>query len=120
MELIAALAIAVGSWFSVPGGSWQPNDQQVEEARSQIMPYVSSQASMSRQRLNTWSEYSFQYQGRQWRGKQVIYVNAFCSEPPPTVATQMVQVFDGGACYFNAYWDPIEKIYLHILFNGQA
>jgi hypothetical protein len=32
----------------------------------------------------------------------------------------MVAVLDGGPCYFQAYWDPANKIFLSVLFNGQA
>ena len=120
MEYLAALAIAIGSWLSVPGGSWQPSDLQLDEARSQLMPYVSRQASLSGETLPNWSEYTFQYQGQELRGKPVIYVNAFCSEPPPTATGEMVFVLDGGTCYFDAYWDPVEKIYLNVLFHGKA
>lgn len=63
MEYLAALTIAIGSWLSVPG-SWQPSDLQLDEARSQLMPYVSRQASLSGETLPNWSEYIFQFQGR--------------------------------------------------------
>ena len=53
-------------------------------------------------------------------GKKVIFVNAFCSAPPDLVVTEVVEAYDGGACYFRAYWDPAEKIYLSVFFNGHA
>jgi len=32
----------------------------------------------------------------------------------------MVVVFDGGPCYLQAYWDPIDKVYISVVFNGDA
>jgi hypothetical protein len=120
MEYLAALTIAIGSWLGVPGGSWQPNAQDVAEARSQLDPYVARQAHSAREVLPAWDSYTFQYQGQELHGKRVILVNAFCSAPPPYAATQLVVVFDGGPCYFRAYWDPIDKIYIDVRFNGHA
>jgi len=120
MEYLVAFAIAVGSWLAVPGGSWAPTDREVAEARSQLEPYVSRQASSGNEQLPDWNSYTFQYQGQELRGKRVILVNAFCSAPPPSAATEMVLVFDGGACYFTAHWDPLEKIFIDVRFNGHA
>jgi len=120
MEYLAALAIAIGSWLPVPGGSWQPTTSDIAEAKSQIEPYVSREASLAKKTLPNWSSYTFQYQGRELHGRQVVLVNAFCSAPTPHAATQMVMVFDGGPCYFQAHWDPINKIYISVVFNGDA
>ncbi|WP_371184299.1 hypothetical protein [Xanthomonas sacchari] len=120
MNSIVALAIAIGSWFSLPGGSWTPNTEDVAAARQQLEPYVTRQASIGKMRLPDWSSYTFQYQGQTFRGDKVILINAFCRTPPATAATDMVVVFDGGPCYFRARWDPAEKIFLDVVFNGQA
>lgn len=120
MEYLAALAIAVGSWLAVPGGSWQPNAQEVAEARSQLAPYVARQASQAGEILPSWDRYTFQYQGQELHGKKVVLVNAFCSAPPPDAHAQWVVVLDGGPCYFRAYWDPVDKSYISVVFNGHA
>ena len=115
-----AFAIAIGSWLGVPGGSWAPTDLEVAEARSQLEPYVSRQASLAKEHLPDWNSYTFQFQGREVRGRRVILVNAFCGDPPPNAATEMVLALDGGACYFTAHWDPLEKIFIDVRFNGSA
>lgn len=120
MNYVIALAVAVGSWLSIPGGSWTPSAEHVESARQQLEPYVTRQASIAKMRLPDWSNYTFQYQGQTLRGNKVILINAFCSAPPATAATDMVVVFDGGPCYFTAHWDPAEKIFLDVVFNGHA
>ena len=120
MEYLAALVVALGSWLAVPGGTWQPTDLEVVEARLQLEPYVVRQASLAKETLPNWDSYTFQYQGQEIHGKRVILVNAFCEAPPPYAATQLVVVLDGGPCYFNAYWDPLDKIYIGVAFNGDA
>jgi hypothetical protein len=120
MEYFVALAIAIGSWLPVPGGSWQPTALDMVEAESQIESYVAREASLAKRTLPNWSSYTFQYQGQEFHGKPVVLVNAFCSAPPPNAATQMLMVFDGGPCYFQARWDPISKTYISVVFNGDA
>jgi len=120
MEYLAALAIAIGSWLAVPGGSWRPSDPVIAEAKSQIEPYVSREASQAHRSLPDWGSYTFQYQGRELHGRQVVLVNAFCDAPPQYATAQMVVVFDGGPCYLQAYWDPIDKVYISVVFNGDA
>ncbi|MBU8976388.1 hypothetical protein JI752_009585 [Lysobacter sp. MMG2] len=120
MEHLAALAIAIGSWLTLSGGSWRPSAQDVAEARAQLEPYVARQARLEGEALPPWNTYRFQYRGQELNGKKVIFVNAFCSAPPDLVVTEVVEAYDGGPCYFRAYWDPAEKIYLSVLFNGHA
>lgn len=120
MEYFAALAIAIGSWLAVPGGSWEPSALDVAAAKSQLEPYVSREAREDKRNLPNWDSYTFQYQGRELRGRRVVLVNAFCSPPPPYATSQMVMVFDGGPCYFQAYWDPNDQIYISVVFNGGA
>lgn len=120
MDYLAAFAIAVGSWLAVPGGAWQPTRDEVAEARYQLEPYVWQQASQQGERLPDWGRYTFQYQGQERDGRKILLVNAFCSEPPASAATEMVFVFDGGPCYFTADWDPVGKRFIGIRFNGIA
>ncbi len=120
MQHLVALAIAVAGWLAVPGGAWQPDALTIEEASAQLEPYVARQAAQSKEVLPSWDRYTFQYQGQELRGRKVVLVNAFCSAPPPFVSTRLVIVFDGGPCYFQAYWDPADKIYISVVFNGRA
>ena len=93
---------------------------EVAEARSQLESYVARKAWLAREALPSWDSYTFQYQGQELHGKKVILVNAFCSAPPPDATAQLVRAFDGGPCFFQAYWDPIDKIYVGVAFNGHA
>lgn len=117
---IEAAGIAAGSWRSVPGGTWVPAMPEVEAARSQIESYIRRQARLERVRLPPWERYAFQYQGRTLRGLDVLYVNAYCDAPTAPADGEMVIVFDGGPCHFQAVWDPTEKVFVSATFNGQA
>ena len=119
---LAAIAIAVGSWLHVPGGTWQPSTSVVAEARSHLATYAKQQASSKGLALRTWSSYTFQYQGHTLpkSGRRVVYVNAFCTPPPSYAAQEFVRITDGGACYFEAYYDPASKRFIGIAFHGLA
>ena len=120
MQAIFAIAIAVGSWIHVLGDAWQPNQAALSDARVKLQSYAVAQAKLRHDELSPWSTYTFQYQGRDLDGRKVIYVNAFCSDPPEYTAREMVLVLDGGACYFQAYYDIQTKSFVSIGFNGLA
>jgi len=116
----AATTIAVGSWLHVPGGTWNPSAQVVAQAASRLHTYALQQASAEGITVRPWSGYTFQYQGRKLRGRQVLYINAFCSSPPPDAKREFVVVADGGTCYFRATYDPATGQFAGMLFNGVA
>ena len=104
----------------MPDGSWQPDATKIDEAKAALRPYVTQQASLAGKTLPKWDSYTFQFQGQEIGGKKVIFVNAFCGRVPSHATTRIVMVFDGGPCYFRAYWDPTDKIYTDVIFNGYA
>ena len=118
MLSVSALAIMVGSWIFVPGGDWQPSENEIADAKAKLRPYAIAQAKHRNDKLPPWERYTFQYQGLVQDGRKVIYVNAFCSEPPDFSAEQMVVVFDGGVCFFQAYYDTATKSFIRLTFNG--
>ena len=118
--LVAVVAVAVGSWVAVPGGSWSPAPEQLSEIRSSLEPFVKQQAAEQHRQLPNWSRYSFQYQGQLDDGQRVIFVNAFCISPPEYAQRQFVFVFDGGPCFFQVKYDPNKKRFFQLMFNGEA
>src|SRR5471030_501047 len=97
--IIAASAIAVGSWISVPGGAWSPGAEAVAKLQGSVRPFVVEQAGLAKYKLPAWSSYTFQYQGQLHGSTKVIFVNAFCERPPANAQKQFIVVFDGGPCY---------------------
>jgi hypothetical protein len=119
-SLAALVAISVGSWIVVPGGSWSPSPEQIAEVRGQIGLFVKQHAAERRLQLPAWASYSFQYQGQSEGGRQIIFVNAFCIAPTEYAQSQFVLVFDGGPCFFQLKYDPRKKRFFQLTFNGVA
>jgi len=120
MSYFIAFLLALCSWIHVPGGDWQPTAEQAGEARQLLRPYVEEQAVSWKEELAPWERYTVQYQGQLREGKKVIFINAMCDEPPSRATKELVFTFDGGACYFRAYWDPDSKEFTNFSFNGYA
>ena len=118
MTYFIALCIALATWIQVPGGEWEPTREQVHELKQLVKPYVEEQAIAWREELPAWERYTFQYQAQLLDGKEVIFINALCSEPPSQVARELVYTFDGGPCYFRMHWDPAGKTFTGFSFNG--
>jgi hypothetical protein len=118
--LSAIVAIAVGSWVSMSGGSWSPAPEQLSVIQSSLEPFVKQQAAEQHRQLPNWSNYSFQYQGQLDGGQRVVFINAFCIAPPEYTQRQFVLVFDGGSCFFQVKYDPNKKRFFQLMFNGEA
>jgi len=114
------IAIAIGSWLPLSGGTWSPDASMAAEAASELHAYVEQQASAKGLTLQQWPSYSFQYQGHELAGRRVLYINAFCGQPPAYAKKRLVRVLDGGTCYFSTYYDPVNKQFIGIVFNGDA
>lgn len=120
LPLLASVAIVVGSWLHIPGGTWEPSGTVVAEAAAQIKVVANRNATAKGIQLQDWASYTFQYQGRELSGHRILYINAFCSAPPQYANLRFIRVLDGGSCYFSAYYDPAKKRVIRIVFNGVA
>jgi hypothetical protein len=90
------------------------------ELEAVLRPAIET-ASHNRGRLPPWHEYTFQYQGRaSLLGQQYVYVNGFCSYSQGDLRAQWVEVFDGGACFFHAKYEPASKRLYDVVVNGVA
>jgi hypothetical protein len=63
--------------------------------------------------------YKRQYWGEVADGKQMISVNALCTELE-NWRTQRVFILDGGDCFFNLLYDPTTKSFSGLSVNGEA
>jgi len=52
--------------------------------------------------------------------KSAVFINAFCAAPQRHSVTEWVQVKDGGACFFNAKYDPESEQVYDVVVNGIA
>ena len=117
---LAIAAFLVGSWFPIAGGTWTPDQSAVAQLRATLQPYIVAQARDQRRKLQPWSSYSFQFQGRSNAGVNFIFVNAFCSAPDAYAAKRFLQVLDGGTCFFELKYNPKTKTFYDLWFNGVA
>lgn len=115
-----ALAVVVGSWLAIPDGAWSPAPEQVSELRISLASYVKQQALTQHLQLPKWQNYTFQFQGQVDAGQKIIFVNAFCITPPEQAKRQFVFVFDGGPCFFQVKYNPNQKLFYQLMFNGEA
>jgi hypothetical protein len=120
LPFMLALTVAVGSWTYIPdGSSWSPDAPTLNAAKGKLRQAVWSTALKQQQDLPDWKTYSFQYQGRELSGRRIVYVNAFCIAPD-YADKQLVQVLDGGPCYFVAIYDVATGTYSAVEFNGRG
>lgn len=63
--------------------------------------------------------YRRQYVGVVEGSRRLIYVNAFCSNPP-NWKEHPVAVDDGGDCYFQLYWDTERRTFERLMVNGHG
>lgn len=63
------------------------------------------------------SSYYRQYVGVIWKGRKLIYVNAF-SAPEPGWESEAVAICDGGAASWGALYDPAQRRFEELAVNG--
>ncbi len=108
-------------WVRVNGGSWEPDRQLVRELKAQLEPYVKATAKAQGRELRNWSEYIFQYQGLEEKGRKYVLVNAICHRDRDwNLEQRIIFVRDGGPCFFNLRFDPKRKRYYDLAINGYA
>jgi hypothetical protein len=100
---------------------WTPAVDQVQELESLLVKYLQAHLPIDDEPVRNLSEYGRQYFGVTIKDRKVIYLNAFCN---PSRFDQwkkkMVLVDDGGSCYFQVYFDPARKEFVHLHYNGRA
>jgi len=65
--------------------------------------------------------YYRQYIGATADRKKLIYINAFCQDPPPQIwKSQIYVVTDGGTCFWQAFYDPATNQFSNLTINGRA
>jgi hypothetical protein len=120
--LVGAAALAGDShrWIEIRRGAWEPHTLPFANIENSLRPLVVA-AARDRGGVPEWSAYTFQYQGRHNPlGRKYVYINAFCDAHQRDSVTEWVEVKDGGACFFNAKYDPESKRVYDVVVNGIA
>jgi hypothetical protein len=119
---ISCYALDSPKWIEMNGSGWKPDVEMLSELETKLKPVV-LEKSVHRGRIHDWETYTFQYEGRSpLLREKYIYVNAFCDEPinHPDLKNSWVMVFDGGACFFSAKYEPATKRLFDVKVNGVA
>jgi hypothetical protein len=108
-------------WYCPKGGSWQPSDEVVREIETTLEDHVKKIAKQKSRGLRPWAVYSFQLQGQEKNGKKYVYINALCnSQDASLLGRSLIVVMDGGNCFFNVKYDPVNKVFYDLFINGEA
>jgi hypothetical protein len=115
-------------YYSRPGlehldGIWMPAEADVKEMESRL-PQVSKlreDDEKNGRQIRTPEKYYRQYLGILAGKHKFIYINAFCTDPPPPRWKQRLEeVSDGGACYWNVFYDTVSGEFSNLQINGVA
>ena len=119
----SAGAHAVGKqvWIEVEGGAWTPDTRTMAGIKAGIEAFARVQAQANGRELKAWTDYTFQYQGRQSGDGKSVFINAFCTDGGNRdLDKDMVVVMDGGSCFFNLKYDPNTERFYDIIIHGDA
>jgi hypothetical protein len=113
---------AAEQWIKVAGGKWDPTPKMLSDLKMKIKAYVASQAKADKRELQNWQTYTIQYQGQEEKGNKYIFINAFCDQDmrKRDLSKEIIQVFDGGTCYFSLKYNPEKKTFFDLLINGDG
>ena len=117
---VGSVAFAADSprWIQMSGGAWEAQALPFREIEKSLRPLVIA-ASQGMGRIPEWKTYTFQYQGQHTPlGRRYVYINAFCDLPKNHPSDTWVLVLDGGACFFQAKYDPESKQLYDVSVNG--
>ena len=122
--LFFILSVAEGSeeqWIRVNSGTWDPGPEIMADLKNRIEPNIRNIANSQGRKLKDWQDYIFQHQGREENSWKIIFINALCKTTyEPNLNEEIVQIFDGGNCYFNVKFDPIKKVFFNLIVNGES
>lgn len=100
---------------------WEPSNQQVLKLEAALPEYLRGNPAGRAILKRDFQSYGRQYFGISKKGKNQIYLNAFCRpEKFPNRKMSIVRVLDGGACYFQVIYDPEENKFSDFSINGEA
>ena len=110
---LPSLAFA-GEWIQVDGGVVEIDLRQ-KEFESKLWLYLNQ---FRKYQFQSKDKYTYQYQVQ---SKDVLYINAFCKDfPNKDLNKEFLQVFDGGACFFQIKYNLKNDKFYELIVNGEA
>ncbi|MBB5061263.1 hypothetical protein HDF16_005999 [Granulicella aggregans] len=103
--------------------AWQPTATQIESAESHLSQIIGlhTQWLGDTRVIDNPGGYYRQYVPIQLDGKKLLFVNAFCDRGlTADWRSRLVDVSDGGECYWKATYDPVTERYSDLAINGKG
>jgi hypothetical protein len=115
-------------WFALgyfeAGENWTPDPAQVAALETALIPFLkTAKDPWLRPDPPIWERvpnYQRQYIGLIEDGRQIIYGNYFCNSAETDWRKELVQVNDGGDCYFQVKYDVETGTIYDLRVNGEA
>ncbi|WP_036215968.1 hypothetical protein [Massilia sp. LC238] len=109
------------NWYEVRAGAWQVPLETVREIRALVDARLSANELFgNKARIAT---YAIQFRGEARDGRRVVRLAGACNvhdTPPWQLSETFFNVNDGGKCYFDAEYDPLEKRLSRFDYHGYA
>ncbi len=104
------------------GPFWTPTEKDIKDLEDVLAKTLKESADAQHQQIHQrLDSYKRQYVGVIRAGKRYIRVNCFCGDlKDEDWRTRYVIVKDGGSCYFNFTYDPLNKAISELFLNGEA
>jgi hypothetical protein len=115
------LAAAPANWYEVRGGSWQLGNDALAEIAGGLPAEASRHARL--EPALPMSDYTVQYQGQVREGRRIVRLSGACrvfGKSANALRSEFLVVFDGGNCFFQATYDPVQRRFTEFGFNGVA
>jgi hypothetical protein len=113
------LSVKIPRGYVATQGSWSPSTTDIAKAEGSISQIASLKGNYASLHIDHPEQYFRQYLAIRQRGRNLLYINAFC-EAPSYWRTQIVIVTDGGSCFWQALYDPATGKYSDLTINGRA
>jgi hypothetical protein len=103
-------------------GDWFPTEEDLKNAEQNISQISSLKAENWNSKIHVGHPESYfrQYVPVREAGRKLLYINAFCSEPPKDWGERLVVVSDGGTCFWQVFYDPERQSFAHLTINGRG
>lgn len=109
------------NWYEVRVGAWQVPLETVREIWALVDARLSANKLFgNKARIAT---YAIQFRGEAKDGRRVVRLAGACDvhdTPPWQLSQTFFNVSDGGKCYFDAEYDPLEKRLSRFDYHGYA
>jgi hypothetical protein len=100
-------------------GTWNPSTSDIAKAESSISQIATLPENHLSNHIDHPQRDFKQYVPIRQAGRNLLYVNGFC-KAPSYWRTQLVIVWDGGSCYWQALYDPATDKYSDLTVNGRG